>query len=469
MILCYTIINNFNLASKIKRRGGESDALDTLIQNKSPHRPRRTLFFSNCLHYAIILLTQREKFMIKNKIKNLFISVSMAFLFALMFIMPPLGSKKASAQSATAADTLYYYSDYNQSPAYCQSFVSMGLINDYDFYYGQRAELFTRLLLDYNAGVISPNSYIVLELRNGLPSDNGAFISSLYNLFGNLKEHGCKIMFIDGTNEIRYVGHDDFLDYVDIHINVDVFFALVSNMFLRAYQACGDNMQLENISFILDKSLTENIESLGYKQSWFFNNYFDVYFKSVYESELLSGGVSRTQLLQSHGIQTLCHTPDDTSADRFYALEANAFTDLNTFLSDNSNPVFSMGATYLGQTYSLDWIRLMTAGRTAASRDFPIYIHNEANYAFGEYSAPDVYPLTQPDLFDVMADFLADEDMTVYDNVEGRCIVTYCPLCANNGWLADAHYGEGDFYVKYLNLYLTQEEQENLAIIDSFW
>lgn len=38
MILCYTIINNFNLASKIKRRGGESDALDTLIQNKSPHR-----------------------------------------------------------------------------------------------------------------------------------------------------------------------------------------------------------------------------------------------------------------------------------------------------------------------------------------------------------------------------------------------------------------------------------------------
>ena len=94
MISCYTIINNFNLASKIKRRGGESDALDTLIQNKSPHRPRRTLFFSNCLHYAIILLTQREKFMIKNKIKNLFISVSMAFLFALMCIMPPWGQKK---------------------------------------------------------------------------------------------------------------------------------------------------------------------------------------------------------------------------------------------------------------------------------------------------------------------------------------------------------------------------------------
>lgn len=407
--------------------------------------------------------------MIKNKIKNLFISVSMAFLFALMFIMPPLGSKKASAQSATAADTLYYYSDYNQSPAYCQSFVSMGLINDYDFYYGQKEELYTHLSLDYNAGVISPNSYIVLELRNGFSKDNGAFISSLYNLFGNLKEHGCKIMFIDGTNEIRYVGHDAFLDYVDIHINVDVFFALVSNMFLQACQTCGGDMQLRDLSFILDKSLTEDIESLGYNQSWFFNNYFDAYFKSVYESDLLSGGVSRTQLFQEKVIQTLCHTPDDTDADRFYALEANAFTDLNTFLSDNSNPVFSMGATYLGQTYSLDWIRLMTAGRTAANLDFPIYIDNRSNYAFGEYSAPDVYPLTQPDLFDVMADFLADEDMTVYDNVEGRCIVTYCPLCANNGWLADAHYGDGDFYVKYWKLYLTQEEQENLAIIDSFW
>lgn len=469
MILCYTIINNFNLASKIKRRGGESDALDTLIQNKSPHRPRRTLFFSNCLHYAIILLTQREKFMIKNKIKNLFISVSMAFLFALMCIMPPLGSKKASAQSATAADTLYYYSDYNQSPAYCQSFVSMGLINDYVFCYGPLNDLTARISADYNAGVISPNSYIVLELRNGFSKDNGVFISSLYNLFGNLKEHGCKIMFIDGTNEIRYVGHDAFLDYVDIHINVDVFFALVSNMFLQACQTCGGDMQLRDLSFILDKSLTENIEYMDYQKSWFFNNYFDAYFKSVYESELLSGGVSRAQLLQSYGIQTLCHTPDDTSADRFYALEATAFTDLNTFLSDNSNPVFSMGATYLGQTYSLDWIRLMTAGRTAASRDFPIYIHNDANYAFGEYSAPDVYPLTQPDLFDVMADFLADEDMTVYNNVEGRCIVTYCPLCANNGWLADSHYGDGDFYVKYWKLYLTQEEQENLAIIDSFW
>lgn len=407
--------------------------------------------------------------MIKNKIKNLFISVSMAFLFALMCIMPPLGSKKASAQSATAADTLYYYSDYNQSPAYCQSFVSMGLINDYVFCYGPLNDLTARISADYNAGVISPNSYIVLELRNGFSKDNGVFISSLYNLFGNLKEHGCKIMFIDGTNEIRYVGHDAFLDYVDIHINVDVFFALVSNMFLQACQTCGGDMQLRDLSFILDKSLTENIEYMDYQKSWFFNNYFDAYFKSVYESELLSGGVSRAQLLQSYGIQTLCHTPDDTSADRFYALEATAFTDLNTFLSDNSNPVFSMGATYLGQTYSLDWIRLMTAGRTAASRDFPIYIHNDANYAFGEYSAPDVYPLTQPDLFDVMADFLADEDMTVYNNVEGRCIVTYCPLCANNGWLADSHYGDGDFYVKYWKLYLTQEEQENLAIIDSFW
>lgn len=408
--------------------------------------------------------------MIKNKIKNLFISVSMAFLFALMCIMPPLGSKKASAQSATAADTLYYYSDYNQSPAYCQSFVSMGLINDYVFCYGPLNDLTARISADYNAGVISPNSYIVLELRNGLPKGYESFPDSfLYNLFGNLKEHDCKIMFIDGTNEIRYVGHDAFLDYVDIHINVDVFFALVSNMFLQACQTCGGDMQLRDLSFILDKSLTENIEYMDYQKSWFFNNYFDAYFKSVYESELLSGGVSRAQLLQSYGIQTLCHTPDDTSADRFYALEATAFTDLNTFLSDNSNPVFSMGATYLGQTYSLDWIRLMTAGRTAASRDFPIYIHNDANYAFGEYSAPDVYPLTQPDLFDVMADFLADEDMTVYNNVEGRCIVTYCPLCANNGWLADSHYGDGDFYVKYWKLYLTQEEQENLAIIDSFW
>ena len=345
----------------------------------------------------------------------------------------------------------------------------MGLINDYAFCYGQREELFTRLALDYNAGVISPNSYIILELRNGFSKSDESFPDFLYNLFGYLKEHGCKIMFIDGTNEIRYVGHDDLLDYVDIHINVDVLFALVSNMFFRAYQACGDNIQLENISFILDKSLTEDIESLGYKQSWFFKNYFDAYFKSVYESELLSGGVSRADLLQSHGIQTLCHTPDDTDADRFYALEATAFTDLNTFLSDNSNPVFSMGATYLGQTYSLDWIRLMTAGRTAANLDFPIYIDNRSNYAFGEYSAPDVYPLTQPDLFDVMADFLADEDMTVYNNVEGRCIVTYCPLCANNGWMADSHHGDGDFYVKYWKLYLTQEEQENLAIIDSFW
>lgn len=36
-----------------------------------------------------------------------------------------------------------------------------------------------------------------------------------------MEYYGCKIMFICGTDETKFVYENEFLEYVDIHINTD--------------------------------------------------------------------------------------------------------------------------------------------------------------------------------------------------------------------------------------------------------
>ena len=73
----------------------------------------------------------------KGKLKTVFVSLSLAFLFLLACAFPMLGGLNAAAaeNDEPTSGHLYYFSARTESAARCRKFVSDGLINTYTLYY----------------------------------------------------------------------------------------------------------------------------------------------------------------------------------------------------------------------------------------------------------------------------------------------------------------------------------------------
>ncbi len=93
--------------------------------------------------------------------------------------------------------------------------------------------------------------------------------------------------------------------------------------------------------------------------------------------------------------------------------------------------------------------------------EFPVYIYDAADYAFDEYGNSYVYTAGEAtDIFDILSDFLNNEEMSVYDNWSGRCIVTHKAVSfGSDGWMQDLR-GNGNFYVEGWQIYMDQENHD---------
>lgn len=199
---------------------------------------------------------------------------ALVFCLVVLCLAPVAFAQEAPASEDTptaAYDNLYYFSDFHNASQFYNG-VLLGLQNVGNIHFEQIRQEGTDSLEDmYNAGVfgeVEEESLVIIELRNM----SRAYYDLLYSICRALKYDDCKIMIINGVEEVKmldmtqsnYWSTDDnkFLEYVDIHINLDIFSVFMDTVFyLHEYDDA-----VRNTTFLLDGSFLWNeILSYGFR------------------------------------------------------------------------------------------------------------------------------------------------------------------------------------------------------------
>ncbi len=362
-------------------------------------------------------------------------------------------------------DNLYYFSDFCNASQFYNG-VLRGLQNVGNIHFEQIRQEGTDSLEDmYNAGVfgeVEEESLVIIELRNM----SRAYYGLLYNICRALKYDDCKIMIINGVDERKmldmtqssYWSSDDnkFLDYVDIHINLDIFSVFMDTVFyLHEYDEA-----VRNTTFLLDGSFLWN-EILSYGFPYYVNDWFDgVYVNDFYAYDNFDYHIlryffyyfqyegARMNFLQTtidNGIKIFCHI-GGSNYFNVLTCEYISFEQTDSFrAATDNNKMLAIGTSWRGVDYLDEWLYPLMEFRQSEQLGFPVYFFNECNYALNCSSAQNFFVAYGTAYFEefvlpaVVADFADDADLDIYNNWEGRCSVTHKPIYpGDNGWLYGA-------------------------------
>ena len=263
---------------------------------------------------------------------------------------------------------------------------------------------------------------------------------ALSDLFSSWRSDGCKVIFVNGVEEARLLGLDldydtspytEFLEYVDIHINTDIFTLFVDTI-LRIH---FDYEPINNFCFVLDESFGE--ELMYFIDSWIFEDYI-LNYMIMTDKEGMNGSTDLFYYLEYNNINFLFY--DGSSLDSLY--EAT-----EEWHEDN---MCAIGTNGLGNAYAELWLSDMTDLREMKDENFAIYEFLYPDWSEGVWSyydsvkmawAAKLYYLDEFwDIFDAVG---FEEDLTVFDNWYGRSeVITYKPFVGEGGWMgiAPSHY-----------------------------
>lgn len=442
-----------------------------------------------------------------------FFALFMAMLFALACLTPTSfatawadgGGNEENPPSEPPFSSFYYFSDSGSCQSYYNSFTSAqnytesGLYDwcskHYEDYENIRnAEFFESQLRDYydsNDWKDVDDAYVVFEMKYGFSQDcldqlntstNFPFLNNtpllttiLKNIFSAMKENGCEIMFVCGTDEVYFIDNNrnEFLDFVDIHVNTDIFYTFFSTIcyFITHPDGLGtEDQPPENITLIFNANISNGIdteidtpkgtEGIGYFVCSFFKSYLLPFFLKDYRDEispedidfgndetnseqalLISIQNGMQEILNNHNIKIFCHLQDTT----YYNAVAETtveFTALSYDMFANDR-IFAIGQTVNGQG-SQTWLNQMQDLRTLLNDDFPIYLYFTSGYnAISDTTDPisEFYKAGSTlNTVGVTNDFLDGQNMSSYDNWFGRCTVTHKLLASGSGgWLMDVY------------------------------
>ena len=397
----------------------------------------------------------------KGKVKTVFVSFSLAFLFLLACAFPMLGGFNAAAENdEPTSGHLYYFSDSAESAARCRKFVSDGLINTYTLYY-YTPDKFTDTFKDnFKKGVYNDisNSYVIFEMASAeLPTetDDGSttlFTDDLANFFWGLKTNGCKIMFISATDEARYTPdptnygenpYSAFLDYVDIHVKVDFFFTFTYNIYYRAQAGnTTTDTPFQYTSFLLDSAMFYDDVSKKISNSAF-GHYFIPHILD-YQRERIEGTQSPlSDILDYFKINVFYYTTPNIwvqilsqSSQVSYEFSDNNTGDL--FDAINNGAYCAIGTSWGGEAYMNSWLEQLQSIQAAYELSFPVYLYNSNGYNITVDEPQNLYQVGKISYEYIYNAFLGGDDLSQFDNVVGRCEVTHSPMLAGNGgWMID--------------------------------
>ena len=280
------------------------------------------------------------------------------------------------------------------------------------------------------------NTYVIFEMQQSLgmsiinEGEEGIPLFNLFqSMFSSMKGNGCEIMFIFGTEEERWAEYNDFLDYVDIHINTDILYLFLGNVFTDMKEESED-WRLKDVAFIFDAGLTSHPEGSSVQEGWFFSNWFIPYIKQVYKEEF-SGGEYAEEVFEDNRI--LCHVQGNIYYDAVYDTE---ITFTAESMAEQLSGYILCPIGYYPAENDYGWLLEMENLRDALWEYFPIYVYNtgsrvplwgEAIYTSGQFNS----------IREIIEEFVNGEDMGDYDNWTGRCDITHFPMeISEDGWMS---------------------------------
>jgi len=430
------------------------------------------------------------------KFKNLLTAVIAAMILVFACIMPVTvtfasgGAEEPTDPPQTPQITyedLYYFSDNEKSS---QRFV--GFVSEFNDAYSAsiQGHLIDWSVSDGASSLEKASTYITQkgfpEIKNSLvifevcdedclkyflsyyknmteyEHDYADTHNLLHSFFSQLKGSKCRIMFICGFDEAQFMSHNAFLDFVDIHINT----ALLENFMYNTIYRIQFDGRIDNRTIIFDSSLSFDMGKDTYTghalSNSFFKNYFFRFFIAVYENEISNEAHS---VFVNNGIKFLFYIDDGEFYDGVEDViirdtENDGYTYLNEYF--NNEKVCVVGASWNGEDkleelYTILDYAYLSSGSSA---DMEFYIYNIANYSLSFING---YTLREEGndlawfeytLSIIAADFISGNDLTIYDNWTGRCIVTYKPVTFSpNGWFYDFGWNREDSYPKWLEFF----------------
>ena len=397
----------------------------------------------------------------KGKLKTVFVSLSLAFLFLLACAFPMLGGFNAAAaeNDKPTSGHLYYFSDSAESAARCRKFVSDGLINTYTLYYYTPDKFTDTFKANFKKGDYSgiSNSYVIFEMTSAeLPTetDDGSttlFTDVLEDFFSYLKTNGCKIMFISATDEARYTPdptnygenpYSAFLDYVDIHVKADFFFTFTYNIYYRAQISSGitTDTPFENTSFLLDSAMFYDDGSKKISNSAF-GHYFIPHILDYKRESIEGTQTPLSSVLDLFKFKVFYYNTPNIwvqilSQSTQVPYEFNNTGDL--FDAIHNGAYCAIGTSWGGEAYMNSWLEQLQSIQAAYELSFPVYLYNSNGYNITVDAPQNLYQVGKISYEYIYNAFLGGDDLSQFDNVVGRCEVTHSPMLAGDGgWMID--------------------------------
>lgn len=402
------------------------------------------------------------------KVLKLFVS------FIVLVLCVIFGNKVKASSDYTS---IYFYSNnqenYNASQGYIRKLAldsNIGsnnihmIFEPYDIF-----EDYIFFLHDVGAFNYS-NALVIFDMSAGIMENRGLnikselhFLRRLKIIFMGLKEENCKIMFICGTQEIRFStpgepinsegNLNEFLDYVDIHINVSQFEPFYMSMIVKIEEETNGR----DATLIFDENSKLYDIVIDYYQRKYRNDYFPI--KEQYDS-------FEEYLCDSCNFQIIRYNNIDES---FIDYDRSICYNVSDFI--RNNVVYAIGMMN-NESYFSNWIEKINDANTQMNyAKWSVFVYNRLNVNISNYnilgtlyySREYKYERYNVEMNCVIYDFIYGEDLTIYDNRQGRCQITYRPFSGSGeDWLHDFEYAEdGDEEVYdfgYICIYGPEEE-----------
>lgn len=398
-------------------------------------------------------------------------------------LITPFTAKQQSRLMAFADDfdTVYYFSDNPSSATICGLLTENNIIDHVvRYYYATAGEFKTNITNMYNSTIFDnyENKYIIFEVTNYAyfdPNYWDDFTDLLEDIFSIMQTNGCKIMFICGVDEMIWQPRNDFLSYVDIHINTDREFGFFSN-FINIIAINGDNGRINNCTIIADSNISEGITN-GYNDSNFFKYHLMRMIRCAYYDDIseatnpLSSSVMH-DILINNNIKIICQLENGLYYDAvdFQTIGTWNNSNLNEFYNDYiANQYVYAISDNSGKTAAQagEWIGFMMSACVSLSNPFSIFINNQTGYYFNQYAQPNVFlsPTGNNQIYSIIVGFLQDNDLNPFHNwLTGGCAVTYKDVqMGPGGWMIDltgSSIGSLIFSDFYGNMFLTPEDPD---------
>lgn len=368
--------------------------------------------------------------------------------------IPALATSDDPIESAGDDDDgapVYYFSDAAHSSTYEQRLEQDGI--------DITLHAFTGLGLSYfidnvstllNSGNLNlSGAYVIFELTSALfagdPLTESLFFTVnedeeeepgwLEEVFAQFREMGCaQIMFVCDTDEKLFQTYSDCLDCVDVHVNTDIWYVFISNVFYRILQAVGD--PIYGVTFLVDDSYNRSTINHPHNGAEF-AKWLLLYLRTVCRGLIGVPTWDDALMLEALNIDILVDAGNSSYYDLVSGTTISVYSD--EFSERMGRPAYAIGSTQSGTTYAETWVAQVLRIRDTYDIDLPIYIYNLDWFTCEDYAETDVYCSGGVyNLYAVMYDFASGAEMAPYQNWSGRCDVTHKTLLFGpGGWMQD--------------------------------